>query len=194
MPRKRKEQTGFDAWQPDLFGGRGKERGEGKTREDELRMARAEMRDTGSHSLFDFLGGDEPKRKNPAGGLALLGVAGLAAWWLVRNQPPKPSPPAIPSGADPRTGQYGQQTGQGYPPTYLPRTAYLLNPLIARQSTQVCAAPVRQLQPQHTAPMTTREGAGQAGPTGAWVYTPVTLPVPCGPIGNGKGGWGNGGR
>lgn len=138
------------------------------------------------------------RRQNPneGSGLVVLGAAALAGWWFLQQRQPstKISAPAIPSGADPRTGQYGQQTGQGYPPMTPVRANYLLNPLNAARSTQVCSAQVLQMQAQHAAQPTTREGAGQAGPTGAWVYTTVTLPVkPC-KTGNGAGGWGNGGH
>lgn len=198
MAKRRKEQTGFDAWQPDLFGGAHKERGEGKSREEQMRFARQEMRDTGSRSLFElFDDGSKPKRRNPAGGsLAMLGVAALAGWWWLQRRPEasKVPPPAIPSGADPNTGQYGQQTGQGYPPSTPTRSNYVINPVITDASTRVCSAPVLQMQAQHPAPSTTREGAGQGGPTGAWVYRDVVLPACTAPVGNGRGGWGNGGH
>ena len=60
---RRKEQSGFDAWQPDLFGGRGKERGEGRTRSEQMGFARSEMRDTGSPSLFESIFGAPPAKR-----------------------------------------------------------------------------------------------------------------------------------
>jgi hypothetical protein len=75
----KRDKRGFDAYTPDLFGGAHKERGEGTSKAEQMEFARQEMRDTGSHSLFDLL--DEPKRKNPGDRVSglTLGVLALAA-------------------------------------------------------------------------------------------------------------------
>lgn len=51
--RRAQQPTGFDASQPDLFGGAGIERGEGTTRAQQLGFARQEMFDFGAPSLFE---------------------------------------------------------------------------------------------------------------------------------------------
>src|SRR5215831_4845077 len=87
----------------------------------------------GRHQRLAFRDSEVVEAKmlpNPGPPLAVLGVAALAGLWMLRRRPPPLATPAIPSGADPRTGQYGQQTGQGYPPFYPVRTDYLINPII----------------------------------------------------------------
>jgi hypothetical protein len=83
----RKDRRGFDAYTPDLFGGAHRERGEGRTRAEQMELARQEMRDTGSRSMFELFDDDKSKKReksNPSGrdGLLLLALAAVAAYAL----------------------------------------------------------------------------------------------------------------